>query len=64
MTKPELILQMRRVSDAMITLGGDMSSYGLDNDDHRLADKGLELIDFGMKLAYWQSAAEKDENNE
>lgn len=62
MTKPEIIIQMRRVSDAMIELGGDMSSYGLDNDEHRLSDKGLELINFGMQLAQWQSAAEKDEN--
>lgn len=62
MTKPELILQMRRVSDAMISLGNDMSAYGVRNNEVFFHNHGTELSGAGRILANWQDAAEKEEN--
>lgn len=62
MTKSEIILQMRRVSDAMIALASEMTKYAMDNDEHLFADKAIELSGAGRILANWQSAAEKGEN--
>lgn len=56
--KPELIIQMRRVSDAMIALGNEMKA----SDDANFRNHGIELSGAGLILARWQAAAEKEEN--
>lgn len=62
MTKPELTIQMRRVSDAMIKLGFEMTAYGFECEDVNFNEHGIQLTSAGTMLAQWQSAAEKEEN--
>lgn len=62
MTKPELIIQMRRVSDAMIALGLEMREYGVSDGHDGFHDAGIQLAGAGTMLAQWQSAAEKENN--
>lgn len=59
MTKPEIILQMRRVSDAMKQLGNDMTVIPRKD----WVSHGLQLHAAGEMLANWQSDAEKEEND-
>lgn len=58
MSKAEIILQMRRVSDAMKQLGNDMTAIP----DKDWVSHGLQLHSAGEMLAQWQAAAEKEKN--
>lgn len=59
MSKAEIIIQMRQVSDAMIALGEEMKKC--DNSNFR--NHGTELSGAGLILANWQAAAENEENS-
>ena len=60
--KAEIVIQMRRVADAMKSLSEDMIYYGRLYDDPLFIHHGIDLMCASGLLADFQSYAEKEQN--